>query len=296
MLSESIEYFLRSGRQCFMPLLIILLAPLGSPSAAPGGDRVYQLGVFPYLPPAQLETAFAPVAEQFSAVLGVPVKFRSRPDFTTFRSNVTQQVYDIVYIQPFGYIRAAAPAGYIPLARFVSLNDTGDTGLLKAIVVVAEESDIDDIHDLRGAVIAMPDREAAVSLLGLSFLRQVGLFDGDTVRILYQLNHGSCMQQVIIRKASACVTAYPAKAQFEYKTGRRLKVIAKTRRIPSTLFAVHNRVPAPLRERLRAEITSWTRLNQGKHILDSLHMRRYLETSDSDYDPVRRIWNELRGN
>ena len=107
----------------------------------------YALGVFPYLPAARLEERFAPIAADFSRVLGKPVTLQSRDSFNQFRAAIKRQEYDIIFVQPFDYIRVAAPNGYTVAARA--------SGDLKAEFVTLAASEIADVNGLRGKVIAI---------------------------------------------------------------------------------------------------------------------------------------------
>jgi ABC-type phosphate/phosphonate transport system substrate-binding protein len=87
----------------------------------------YTLGVFPYLPPARIESMYAPVAANLSAVSNKPIKLKSRPNFEAFRQEVIKGRYDIIFIQPFDYVRIPKNNGYTPIVRW--------QGMLQAVFV-----------------------------------------------------------------------------------------------------------------------------------------------------------------
>jgi ABC-type phosphate/phosphonate transport system substrate-binding protein len=273
--------------------------PWSTPSFATdvSGDKLsYYYGVFPYVPVDNLEEIHAPIAKRFAEILGHPVKAESRPTFDLFRNAVENQRYDIIYIQPFGYIRSAAPHGYIPIARFVSSGDSKFKGTIRAQFVTLSNSSIDQMSQLKHGVIAMPHADAAVSLLGVAYLKQYGLVDGINVKIKYQENHFSCLQQLIIHKASACVSALPAIRLFEADKKVSLKIFANSMSIPSSVIAVQQRIPAAQRLRLQQDIIGWHKTPQGKVLLHRAHLLGFIPTTDEDYDIVRHIWNDVRGS
>lgn len=259
-------------------------------------NSTYYYGVFPYVPVASIEEIHAPIAKRFSKILDHPVIVESRPTFELFRDAVEGQRYDIIYIQPFGYIRSAAPSGYIPLARFVSSGDKEFTGTIKALFVTLSKSSLDRLDQLEHKVVAMPSAEAAVSVLGVAYLKEHGLVDGHNIEIKYHKNHFSCLQQLIIQKASACVSALPAVKLFESDKNLTLKIFATSQAIPSSLIAVHRRIPRSKRLQLQKEILSWKTTIHGREILKRGKWLGYIRADDKDYDTVRNIWKEVREN
>ena len=256
----------------------------------------YFYGVFPYLPVNKLEEVHGPIAKRFARLLGYPVKLGSRPNYELFRNSVAEQAYDIIFIQPFGYIRAAAANGYIPVARFISPGDTSFKGTISSQFVTLADSDINHIDQLRHHIVAMPSADAAVSLLGIAYLKEHGLIDGENLEIRFLDNHFSCLQQLVIHKASACASALPAIRLFETSKDVKLNIIAISHEIPSSLIAVHRRVPESQRRLLQDEIIHWHKTGEGKAILARARLLGFIETSDKDYDAVREIWRKLREN
>jgi len=259
--------------------LLLLTATL-----AIAGDDGLTFGVFPYLPTARMEQIFAPIAARFGELTGRPIVLRSRPDYGRFREQVKQQAYDILFIQPFDYIRVGAPNGYIPLARWVATDDSDDRGDLSAIMVARPDTGIED------RAVAVPNLDAAVSLLGRYALRNQRV----NAHIRSAGNHLACLQQVQVKRAAACITAWPPVKLFEQKNGVKFKLVYQTRTIPSSLFAVHRRVPAEQRKLLQKELLSWRKGDPATatYLSEGAWTRLYPAT-DKDYDIVRDIWTQV---
>jgi ABC-type phosphate/phosphonate transport system substrate-binding protein len=248
------------------------------------------LGVFPYLPTKSMEQIFAPIAARFSELTKRPVALRSRPDYARFREQVRQQTYDILFIQPFDYVSVAAPNDYIPLARWVASSDQDDHGDLNAIIVTRGDSAVKTVGDLQDQEVAVPNVDAAVSVLGRHALARLGI----KVNIRAAGNHIACLQQVQVKRSAACITAWPAVMLFEKKNGVKLKLVYTTDTIPSSLFAIHTRVPEEQRRLLETELLSWRGddPNDTAYLSNGAWTRLYPAT-DKDYDIVRKIWAEL---
>ncbi|MGW8310450.1 MAG: phosphate/phosphite/phosphonate ABC transporter substrate-binding protein [Thiogranum sp.] len=265
-----------------------LLLLTATPAIA--GDDSLTFGVFPYLPTARMEQIFAPIAARFGELTGRPIVLRSRPDYGRFREQVKQQAYDILFIQPFDYIRVGAPNGYIPLARWVATDDSDDRGDLSAIMVARPDTGIENLQDVQDRAVAVPNLDAAVSLLGRYTLRNQGV----NAHIQSAGNHLACLQQVQVKRAAAGITAWPPVKLFEHKNGVKFKLVYQTRTIPSSLFAVHRRVPAEQRKLLQKELLSWRESDPASaaYLSEGAWTRLY-PASDRDYDIVRDIWKQV---
>jgi phosphonate transport system substrate-binding protein len=242
-------------------------------------QKAYVLGVFPHLPPRELEKVFAPIAADLSKAVGRTVLFRSSSTYVKFMGNLDNEDYDIVFVQPFDYVVAADRHGYIPLA-------TRDEPL-ETLVVVQKGSPITKLEDLRGKKIALPPKVAAVSYLLRAHLQKKGIKPGRDVSLSYHRSHVSCMQQVIIGAADACATAAPALRFFANKMKVEMVIIDRTTSIPHTLFAVHPRVPKADRDRLLQTILSWGQSKQGRQLLQRGRLKPFIRVTDEDYDIVR---------
>jgi phosphonate transport system substrate-binding protein len=267
--------------------VLLFASPL---AASESQDSSLLFGVFPYLPPGKMEQIFAPIAARFSELTGRRIVLRSRPDYARFREQLKQQTYDIVFIQPFDYVRAAAPNGYIPLARWVSSEEVDDRGDLRAVVVARPDSGIETLSDLRGRTVAVPNLEAAVCLLGRYALMNKHI----DANIHAAGNHLACLQQVQVKRAAACITAWPPVKLFEHKNKVKLKLLYQSEAIPSSLFAVHERVPPGERRLLEQELLSWRNTDPASvPYLSRGAWTRLHPATDKDYDGVRKIWEQI---
>lgn len=244
----------------------------------------YVFGVFPYLPPRELELVFAPVAADFTRILRRPVRFASTSSYENFALKLNEEAFDIAFMQPFDYVRAADQHGYLPLAT--------RSELLKAVLVIAPDSSIKSLEDLRGKRISLPPMDAAVSHLVRAHLKKAGLVPGEDVTLVYHRSHVSCMQQVLIGASAACGSAPPALRYFKSRMKVEMRVIAETEAIPHTLFAAHSRVPAGERARLLDAIVGWSNTAEGKVLLERGKLLPFKSIKNEDYDVVRKFPRE----
>ncbi len=260
--------------------ILALVVGVGTPSVVMAGGDAYLLGVFPHLPARELEAGFSPIAAALGKALGHDVQFRSTSTFEKFLERIDEQIYDFAFMQPFDYVYAADKYGYIPLA-------TRDE-MLAAIFVVNSDSSLRSLQDLKGGKLALPPETAAVTLLAKQALQAAGV-DVAQLTLSYHRSHTSCMQQVIIKEADACATAAPALRHFEKEINKELRVIGESTTIPHSLFAVHPRVPAEVRQRALEAILSWATTDEGRKLLEQGNLKPFRAVTDKEYDVVRRL-------
>jgi ABC-type phosphate/phosphonate transport system substrate-binding protein len=247
---------------------------------------VLLFGVFPHMPATRLFEVFSPVADDFSRVLGQPVKLRSKPEFAEFEQQLQAAVYDIALIQPLDYPWLHEKHGYIALARRAEP--------LRTVIIVARDSEVKSVGDLRGKTVAHASQRAAVTQITAAALRAEGLDPDRDVKRSFSRNHFSCMQKVLTGQAAACGTARRALAHWEeVKTPGSFRIIYTAPEMPHALFVVHPRVPERQRRELLRDILSWPDTESGREILSRGKLLPFVAASDADYDRVREFVFEV---
>lgn len=258
---------------------VLLAQPSLAQTTPETGARAYEFGVFPYLPPLELEKVFAPIATEFATILGREVRFRSSSDYGTFSKNLDSEQYDIAFIQPFFYADVASKKGYVPLAA--------RSEALTAIVVTSAAGPIQTLANLKGVTITLPPESAAVSLLTKAYLTTQGLLPDRDVQYAHVKSHNSCLHQLLIGETTACGTAKVTLRYFEQKMATQLRVVAETPGIPHSLFVAHSRIPENVRTALIKRIIDWHNTDSGRAVLAAGQFSTFKPAVDKDYDEVR---------
>ncbi len=246
----------------------------------------YKFGAFPMIAVGQIDKVFSPVAAEFARILGRPVHFRTKPSFAEFRHELSLETYDIAVVQPFDYVLAHDNYHYLPLARF-------DKPLITSIMVLAD-SPLRSLQDLKGTKIAFPPTTAASTLMAKKALQDAGFDLKRDFSVQYTKSHDSCLQLVMVKSVSACVTSVRATHVFEAKWGKHFHSIFNTPGIPNTLFVVHRRVPKEVRDILLKTVTSWPESSQtGREFIEMNNNQRLIPTVDAEYDIVRKFPQNL---
>ncbi len=240
----------------------------------------YEFGVFPHMPKNKLFQVYQPIAQNFQQLLQHPVTLLTKNNYHSFQQQLSEQRYDIAFVQPFDYVQAHDHYNYLPLAR--------RSAPLRTIFVVRKDSPLQSLAGLKGKKLQVLSSTAAVSRIGVKTLQQQG-FDLDTdIEIQRSKNHFACMQSVLIGDADACVTARRALAHFEsVKIKDKLRIIHQATPIPHALFIVHQRVPESIRQQLQKRILSWPNTPGGQALLSNGNLIPFATATDGEYDLLR---------
>lgn len=262
--------------------IMICLFSLAGSRPANGNDQIpYRLGIFPLLPPVQLENAYGPVAVALGDAVERDVVFRTKSTFKAYRDALRTQTYDIALVQPFDYVETARDNGYEPVAK------RGEP--LTAILVTNARRGMTSVADLADGRLGWPPETAAVSFLMRRHFRSLK-FDASEIEDQYFRNHVACLHALIIDQVAGCVSAPTPLAMFEQHNDVQLQVIAESPEIPHVLFVVHERVPESDRALIAQTILSWQESRDGRNVLETMGAHRgFVTARDAHYDAVRRL-------
>ena len=269
-------------------MLIVIFFFTNTVLAADDKDKIneYKFGVFPYLSTAHMDKIYSPVSDELTKELKLNVKFRTSSTFKKFLGKLKSEYYDFALIQPFWYPIAVDKKGYIPLLKmkepFVSL------------IMVLDSSKILSVKDLKGKTIATPPAFVPVVHMAHRALLSKGLVPGKDVIFKSFKSVDSCFQQVLIRKASACIAPPFAPAAFENFMNIKLRSVLKSSGIPNLSLVIHPRVPKHDRMLIKKTIMSWTSTQKGQELLSHMQTKQFVPIIDKEYDVVRNFLKEIK--
>ena len=242
-------------------LLSAGLAMTAGPGAAqaPSSGSALTIGVLPNVSARILLTTYQPMREYFEAALARPVSIATATDFPTFSRRTLAGEYDLVVIAPNLGRVAQTDAGWQPLAIY-------EPGI-PAVMVALKSNANDDPGQLRGKSLAMANPQSLVALVGLDWLRDQGLRNGQDFRTVLAANDDSL--GVLLRSGDA-PWAVMSMGEFNAKTPalrETLRIVSVVARLPGFLVMGHPRMPTELRDRLQSLILAFPPTEPGRRFL-----------------------------
>jgi phosphonate transport system substrate-binding protein len=273
-----------------LPVLLCLLLSVAYGST----PRPLVVGVFPRYPEQQTERRFAPLVAYLSDRLNRPVRLRSAPDFAAFWDLVSHGHLDLVHYNQYHYIKAHARFGH----RAILKNQESGQDRIRAAILVPADSPVKRIEDLKGRKILFGGgRGAMVSyILARRMLSRHGLrpddylsaFSSTPVSAVRDLFFGqgdaAGIGEVILKRRDTPWKdlGWPAP-----------RLLALSEPIPQLPWAVTPNVDRDTALRIQAALLALNNTGQGQRILAQAGLSGLRTARDADYDPVRRIVQQV---
>jgi phosphonate transport system substrate-binding protein len=177
------------------------------------------------------------------------------------------------------YLVLENPQGYIPLVR--------DAVPVFGILVVRKDSPIRSPADLEGATIAFP----APNAIGASLLIRAELTRKFKIHFnpTYVKSHTATYLSVVQGLAAAGGGVQKTLDEQQESVRDQLRIVHTTRPFLTHPVAAHPRVPADVREAVRAAFLAMAASPEGAQLLRDVPMARAIQTSARDYEPLREL-------
>jgi phosphate/phosphite/phosphonate ABC transporter binding protein len=271
-----------------------------APRAIEGGTErppALVIGLTPYLPEDKLRREYEPLVEYISGQLGIPVRIRRAQSYAAMSKLFTSHEVHFAVLSPFAYVRAKRENPDIIL---VATHIADGSSTYAGYIVTRDDTGFDNADALKGKRFLYVDRQSTSGYLyPLAYLRNLGhepeLFFGS---VAFGGNHAAVLRKVLDREADAGAVASTVfkMTQAEAEDGRRLKIIAKTGRIPYDAYCASPHLDRTLISQLRSLLLGLsTRTEEGRRILRGLTaINGFVAVGDDHYDEVRRVARMVR--
>lgn len=268
---------MKSGLISFLIGLSCLL-PAAAP-AAPSADPTYSFSVAPQFERRKLFSIWQPIVDDLQRRTGQRFELVTSLSVGEYDNDVKNGRYDFIYVNPYMVPLIDKQPGYQPLIR--------DAAALHGILVVRKDSPLQRVEDLRDKTLAVP----SMSALGASLLLRAELDRdfGVKTRPIIAKTHSSVFLHVVNGLADAGGSVQKALAEQNDPVRDSLKVLHRTRDVPSHPIAGHQRVPAKVREQVRQALLDMSADPQGRALLAEVPMREAVAARAEDYQVLRKL-------
>lgn len=248
------------------------------------------MGIFPRRPAAVSISAFKPLAEHLSKVLGEEVKLVVPKNFKEFWKGVEAKEYDIVHFNQYHYIKSHKELGYNVIAANEEFGDSTIAGM----ITVRADSGINSIEDLKGKTILFGGGKKAMGsyIAPTAVLKKAGLIEGKDYKAEFATNPPSAVIGVYNKAADASGSGsiiLKVKGVTSKIDVAQMKSLAESEPFIHLCWAVGASVPQDKADKIQAAMTSLSNDAEGKAILKSARVTNFLKTSDADFAKVREI-------
>lgn len=262
-------------------LVAFFLATINSSLlAAPAADNNKPLimGVFPIVTSGVLFKRFGPLKDYLAKQLGQDIVLQTARDFPTFVQRTAEGRYDIVITAPHFSLLAADSGDYRIVAR--------PKRNLESLLVVDKNSEINNISQLSGKLIATPPKPALTTRSGKHHLESMGLAGENSPSYRAYKTHNAAYQAVIGHDAAAAIVSNNI-LNKALKKGVPLRIIDMLPPLPAMATLVATNLNEKFATDVEKVLVTMTESGQGLAVLKKVGFPGYLSAGVDDYEIVR---------
>jgi len=178
---------------------ILLCFALSGFSATAWAQTPFRVGILPSNGTLAVLQLYKPLHIYLEERLKTPVELYTATDYAAFVRQVQGKEFDLVITAPHFAALAEEQSGYRGIVRFARK--------LQLFVVVGKDKPVEVASQLRGAIIAVPDRLAFVTLNGIDWLAAGGLKEGRDYQLKPYGSHTSALFAVAKGEVTAAFTS-----------------------------------------------------------------------------------------
>lgn len=209
---------------------------------------------------------------------------------------------DIAIINSFSYLLAHEKYGANAVLRVIR---TGNQAYYRGQIIVRTDSGIERLEDLNGKSIAYVDASSASGyILPSALLRKKGVKPG---RETFAMKHDNVVIMVYQKQVDAGATFYspphpitgePLDARSRVKKQypdvfEKIKILALTDSLPNDPVVFRKGMSPIMVEKIKNALLKFANSDEGKKIMPEIYsMEGLIETTDSDYDLLRKLIKE----
>ncbi|MFO7543650.1 MAG: PhnD/SsuA/transferrin family substrate-binding protein [Thiobacillus sp.] len=222
----------------FFGLVLFSLLCVSSAHAA----RELVIGLLPYQPVRALISNHTPLAAHLQKTLKRPVRLVTAKDTRVFGQRMLAGNYELVLAPAHLARLAQVDRGWQPLARYQP-----DTSV---VLLARNGEDAITPADLRGKVLAVPDRAMLVTVVSEAWLEHQHLLAGRDFTLLVTGGFSSALHALTSGRADMALGVESGMEQARIESLDQLRIVEEVGTIPSLVFAARHDVPPAMRDQI----------------------------------------------
>jgi len=214
------------------------------------------IGLLPHLNIKVLLKVYGPLIKYLEQSLQRKVLVTTGPNFREYYKRSSQGKYDL-------YLTAPHHAAYAEI-RDKARRLSKFSRPLYSVFLVNKNSRFQTIDDLKGSVIATPDRLSVIVIVGELTLMQHGLSLKKDVTIKYSETHSNAMTLVAVNAVDAAIVGVSAFDKMNKKVTKNLRILAKSSVIPHMMFMAKSGMPNKEYQEIKKIMLDFNAKGKGK--------------------------------
>ena len=254
------------------------------PTAVDSSDKVYVVGMHPYLNVQKMYHAYRPILNYLEArIPHVKFKLETTEDYAQYNDKLHQQVFDFSLPNPYQTVTSLSYK-YRVIAKMKPDSE------FRGILVARKDKHIQNVMQLKNNKVSFPAPTAlAAAMMPLYYLRMEGL---DIERDIQKLYVGSQFSSIMnaysgdTMAGATWPTSWKDWCLQHPEKMHEMEVIWETPTLINNGFVVHERVPFGLAQHVAVVLSTLDEHAEGEALLKEARFDGFEIASDETYDSV----------
>lgn len=264
------------------------------PQKAPEGRQLV-IGLIPEQNLFRQMERYEPLAHYLSQKAGVRITLKILPRYGNIIDNFVSGKMDGAFFGSFTYALAHAKLGAHVIAR---PEDEDGKSTYHGFIFVRKDSGIRSVRDMAGKRFAFVDKATTAGyLLPLAYFKQHKVdYRSYLKEIYFTGTHEDAIYDVLNRKAdigAAKNTVYERLAETDAKIKDELVILARSPDVPENGLAIRQDLDEAVKQKLAEVLLNMHADPEGRSVLKVFGARKFIATSDADYQPVYKYAREI---
>jgi len=287
-MEQQLHYpFVQFSRYLFAVLLCCVVSQT---ALAANGQKNKEIvfGLLPIISTEKLIARFGPMADYISERLGRPVRLETSPDFASFMQRTNKEKrYDIIFTAPHLYYIAQRQAAYNVIVRVAAPD-------MKAVIVVAKDSSITKLLDLKGKTLSTTDPLALATLMVKAHLDKSGINSEKDLSLIYTPSHNASLISAYKGITEAGSLMMPPFKRAKKEIQQSMRVLSVTDGSPHMPIAVSAALDKKLAKKIKNVLLQLKSNDKGKALLKHLRWPGFVSVKSQEYDKLKWAVEQLK--
>jgi len=255
----------------------------------PSQEEALRIGLIPEQNIFKQLERYRPLADYLSERIGRPIELKILTRYGNIIDNFVSVELDGAFFGSFTYALAHEKLGLQVLAR---PEGTDGSSTYHGLIFVRRESGIKSAAEMRSKRFVFVDKATTAGfLLPMAFFKKNGIADYKSYfeETYFAGTHEDAVYDVFHGKAdigAAKNTVFRRLARTESTINNELMVLVRSPDVPENALAVRKDLDESLKKRLKESLLQMKDDTLGKNVLEEFGARRFIETTDPDYQSV----------
>jgi phosphonate transport system substrate-binding protein len=239
---------------------------------------------------------YEPLADYLSSKAEIKIKLKVLTYYGNVIDNFESLKLDGAFFGSFGYPLAKAKLGVEVLAR---PEEPDGTSTYHGVIIARKDSGIRTVGHMKGKRLSLVARATTAGyLFPLIYMKRAGVRNIDAYfrDVHFTGTHEGSIRDVLDGKAdvgAAKNTVFRRLAAEDPRIERELVILGKSADVPENGLALRKSLDDAVKRRISETLISMHDDPEGARVLKAFGARRFIKTTDADYEPVLAYTKEL---